>query len=151
MLTTLGRHERGCIRAREWASLRLDGELSELERLFLRHHLGRCPECRAFAGSLAAVAGAIRETPEETPSRSLFPEPAHARPALRFRPRLRARAVALAMLVPAAAGLGIAVGASVWSDTGSPVRSNSGPSVIADLQPENVPVRPRPVGRTANV
>ena len=28
--------ERGCCRAREWASLRLDGELSELERLLLR-------------------------------------------------------------------------------------------------------------------
>jgi predicted anti-sigma-YlaC factor YlaD len=151
MLTTPGRHERGCIRAREWASLRLDGELSELERLFLRHHLARCAECHAFAGSLAAATGAIRETPQEAPGRSLFPEPVPARPAFRFRAGLRVRAVALAMLVPAAAGLGIAVGASVWSDTRSPVRTNSGPSVIADLQPENVPVRPRPVGRTANV
>jgi predicted anti-sigma-YlaC factor YlaD len=151
MLPSPGRHERGCARAREWASLRLDGELSELERLFLRTHLARCPECREFAASLVAATGAIRETPQEAPGRSLFPEPVRARPAVRRRVGLRLRAVALAMLVPAAGGLGIVVGASVWSDAEAPVRSNSGPSVIADLQPENVPVRPRPVGRTANV
>ena len=38
-----------CDRARAWVSLKLDGELSELEGFMLESHLARCEACRAFA------------------------------------------------------------------------------------------------------
>jgi predicted anti-sigma-YlaC factor YlaD len=56
-----------CERARRWASLRLDGELSELESALLDNHLGRCRSCSAFARGIedvaAALAGARLERP----------------------------------------------------------------------------------------
>jgi predicted anti-sigma-YlaC factor YlaD len=42
-------HSWACDRARQAVSLRLDGELSQLERAVLDRHLKRCPECAAFA------------------------------------------------------------------------------------------------------
>jgi predicted anti-sigma-YlaC factor YlaD len=88
---------RSCARAREWASQRLDGELSELERLLLRRHLGRCAGCRAFAEGIESTARAIRSTPVEEPSRPLSPEPIPIRP--RRRARRRRLAVAFALVV----------------------------------------------------
>jgi putative zinc finger protein len=49
-----------CERARAWASLRADGELSELESALLDAHLGRCADCRAFATSAQSMALALR-------------------------------------------------------------------------------------------
>jgi predicted anti-sigma-YlaC factor YlaD len=54
-----------CERARESASLRLDGELSEFEQALLDAHLRRCEGCRAFATELDAVTARIRATPLE--------------------------------------------------------------------------------------
>ena len=51
-----------CERARQWASLRLDGELSELENALLDAHLGRCQACSGFvreAESIAAALGSV--------------------------------------------------------------------------------------------
>lgn len=59
---------RRCDRAREYASLRLDGELSDFERALLDSHLDRCPSCRAFADDLVAVTGRLRAAPLEQPS-----------------------------------------------------------------------------------
>jgi predicted anti-sigma-YlaC factor YlaD len=59
---------RRCDRAREYASLRLDGELSDFERALLDSHLDRCPSCRAFADDLVAVTDRLRAAPLETPS-----------------------------------------------------------------------------------
>ena len=42
------RHSVVCERGREWISLRLDGELSELAQKMLDSHLARCPECRVL-------------------------------------------------------------------------------------------------------
>ncbi len=95
--------ERGCSRAREWASLCADGQLSELERLLLRRHLARCPSCRAFADELTFATRLIRDTPLEQPSRRLQPA---ARPARSRRPRYRlAFATALLALTATAGGL----------------------------------------------
>src|SRR5947207_324425 len=56
-----------CARARFWVSLRLDGELSELEGALLDAHLGRCGDCAAFAGGSEATTVALRAaTPERT-------------------------------------------------------------------------------------
>ncbi|MFN8187928.1 MAG: zf-HC2 domain-containing protein [Gaiellales bacterium] len=97
MIGSPGDRERSCARAREWASQRLDGELSELERLLLRRHLGRCTDCRAFAEGIESSAQAIRSLPVEAPSRPLSPEPVPIRP--RHRARRRRLAVAVALVV----------------------------------------------------
>lgn len=44
-----------CDRARAWASLAPDGELSEIERKLLDAHLVRCEGCSAYATDVAAV------------------------------------------------------------------------------------------------
>src|SRR5438477_537085 len=49
-----------CDRAREWASLRMDGELSELESALLEAHLKRCEACGSFAVEVEAVALQLR-------------------------------------------------------------------------------------------
>lgn len=49
-----------CERARFWASLRLDGELSELEGALLDAHLASCVSCREVAGGFGASTTALR-------------------------------------------------------------------------------------------
>jgi hypothetical protein len=59
----MARHPTGvlCERARGWAALAPDGELSELERKLLDAHLQRCHACGYFAVQVAAVAAELRE------------------------------------------------------------------------------------------
>jgi predicted anti-sigma-YlaC factor YlaD len=52
-----------CERARECASLRLDGELSEFEQALLGAHLERCEPCRSFAAELGAFTLRLRSAP----------------------------------------------------------------------------------------
>jgi hypothetical protein len=87
-----------CERARGWASLRADGELSELESALLDAHLGRCLPCRRFAGGAEDVAAALRAARLERPAPLALVLP-HPRPALR------------ALQVTAAAALVVAAGA----------------------------------------
>jgi predicted anti-sigma-YlaC factor YlaD len=54
-----------CERARFWTSLRLDGELSELEGALLDAHLARCAACRAVADGFDASTTALRSAPLE--------------------------------------------------------------------------------------
>jgi len=54
-----------CERARFWASLRLDGELSELEGALLDAHLARCAGCRELAAGFDASTAALRSAPLE--------------------------------------------------------------------------------------
>lgn len=56
---------RPCERAREYASLRLDGELSEFESVLLESHLERCGSCMAFATDLGVVTEHLRAAPLE--------------------------------------------------------------------------------------
>ena len=122
--------ERGCARAREWASLRLDGELSELERLLLRRHLARCEPCRGFVETVTEITGALRLAPFERPSGT---EPA-------FEPRrgrpLRYRVAAVAAAVAAGA-----IAGSVVALSGSEDRSpaGTGPVTVAILPPGFAP------------
>jgi predicted anti-sigma-YlaC factor YlaD len=62
-----------CERARAWASLRADGELSELESALLDAHLERCDSCRAFALGAESVAETLRAVPPERPNVALEP------------------------------------------------------------------------------
>jgi predicted anti-sigma-YlaC factor YlaD len=54
-----------CERARFWASLRLDGELSELEDALLEAHLARCAGCHTVVEGLGAATMALRSAPLE--------------------------------------------------------------------------------------
>lgn len=54
-----------CERARFWASLRLDGELSELEGALLDAHLARCAGCRTAVDGFGASTTALRSAPLE--------------------------------------------------------------------------------------
>jgi ferric-dicitrate binding protein FerR (iron transport regulator) len=52
-----------CARARLWASLRVDGELSELEGALLDGHLGRCAECATVVEGFETTTEALRSAP----------------------------------------------------------------------------------------
>jgi anti-sigma factor RsiW len=102
-----------CERARQWASLRIDGELSELEDALLEKHLEACAPCRSFATRLSATAELLRATPQE-------------RPRIDYAPRRRrpiglpvGRRVAIAA-VAAAAALGSFVGSSLQKPASEP-------------------------------
>jgi anti-sigma factor RsiW len=60
-----------CERAREWSSLRIDGELSLLEEELLERHLGACESCRAFETGMRSTAEAMRSAPVERSSRRI--------------------------------------------------------------------------------
>jgi predicted anti-sigma-YlaC factor YlaD len=91
-----------CDRARTWAALAPDGELSELERKLLDAHVQRCPACAHFALDVAAIAAELRAAGPEPLARPL------SIPIWRRRPvyaRVRAVGAAAAVAVMA---LGIA-------------------------------------------
>ena len=60
-----------CDRAREWASLRLDDELSALEEELLERHLGVCPECSGFEQRIRVATRALRSAPAEARPRAV--------------------------------------------------------------------------------
>jgi predicted anti-sigma-YlaC factor YlaD len=61
-----------CMRAREAASARLDGELVELHGALLEAHLRVCPSCRAFADGIAATGAMLRGAALDQPSEPMF-------------------------------------------------------------------------------
>ncbi len=69
----MDRRHRGvlCDRARAWAALEPDGELSELEHKLLDAHLARCTACETFAADVAALAGTLRTQELESLSHPL--------------------------------------------------------------------------------
>jgi anti-sigma factor RsiW len=110
-----------CERAREWASLRLDDELSVLEEEILERHLEYCDACRQFEEGMRLATARIRSTPLETPTRRV-PVPARTGVVTQYRKRTA--------LVAAAA---LAVGALVGSLVERPGRSvpNEGPAQVS--------------------
>jgi predicted anti-sigma-YlaC factor YlaD len=52
-----------CERARAWASLRLDAELSEFEEALLTAHLRRCSACCEYEESVRGAVLALRDEP----------------------------------------------------------------------------------------
>lgn len=91
-----------CERARAWAALAPDGELSELERKLLDSHVQRCAACGHFAVQVAAVAAELRAAALER-----LPRPVTV-PIWRRRPvyaRMRAAGAAAAVALMA---LGVA-------------------------------------------
>jgi putative zinc finger protein len=101
---------RRCERARQWSSLRLDGELSELEGALLEKHLETCGSCVSFDQRLTATALSLRTAPPEPP-RVRFRIP--TRTEVRF-PVARRLAVAA---IAAALALGSLVGSTLRHPT----------------------------------
>jgi predicted anti-sigma-YlaC factor YlaD len=102
---TLRLHPRSCERAREWASLRLDGELSEFERALLDAHLERCAPCAEYARNVTAITTALRTAEASRPDVPI------ALPLRRRALPLRAvSAAAAAAAVVTAVGLGTLIG-----------------------------------------
>jgi predicted anti-sigma-YlaC factor YlaD len=61
-----------CSRAREAASARLDGELTELEGARLDAHLLACDDCRRYLAEIGAVARTLRAASLEEPQLAAF-------------------------------------------------------------------------------
>lgn len=129
-----------CTSAREWVSLRADGELSELERMLLRRHLSRCDPCRAFAERVIQTTQALRAAPRERPSRALVPQ---VRPVRRRKVGVR---LALAGALVIAAATGGVVGSIVGGGDGGP--SPTRPNRDIALRPDTPTVpAPPPIDR----
>jgi anti-sigma factor RsiW len=93
-----------CERARNWVSLGLDGELSQVEQALVRAHVGRCAGCADFARDLHGLTQELRRAPLERPS-------GQCGPVRRRRPGMRALQLgAAAAAVVLAATLGSLVG-----------------------------------------
>jgi anti-sigma factor RsiW len=54
-----------CERVRAQISVRLDGELSELESRLVESHVRRCADCAAYQDEVVAVTAMLREAPLE--------------------------------------------------------------------------------------
>jgi predicted anti-sigma-YlaC factor YlaD len=131
---------RTCERSREWASLRLDSELSELEQALLDAHLARCGSCAAYARAIDGATTALRSAPLELLGEPIF-LPLRRRRALSSH-ALRA-GTATAAAIACAVGLGTlfgSVGAKSPSFTAAAnaarlSRSSitSGPATEADM------------------
>jgi predicted anti-sigma-YlaC factor YlaD len=52
-----------CDRARQWISLELDSELTQLEEAALARHLSLCARCRAVSAEFGAFTQLLREAP----------------------------------------------------------------------------------------
>src|SRR5262245_57808441 len=102
---TLRLHPRSCERSREWASLRLDAELSEFEQALLDAHLERCASCADYARNVTSATEALRRAEASALSAPI------ALPVRRRALSLRAvSAGAAAAAVFAAVGLGTLIG-----------------------------------------
>jgi len=112
-----------CERAREWASLRLDDELSVLEEEILERHLDFCDACRRFEEGMRLSTARIRSTPLETPTRRV-PVPARSGVVTQYRKRT-------ALVAAAALAIGALVG-SLVERPGQAVPSES-PSQVSFL------------------
>lgn len=99
-----------CERARAWASLELDDDLGEIERVLLDDHLTRCGGCAAFVAGMRELTAVVRAAPQERPQRPLV-LPTTRRPAA-----VAVRVLAAATIVALAAGLGV-LGGSLGSGT----------------------------------
>jgi hypothetical protein len=114
-----------CEAARQAISLKLDGELSELQSVLLAVHVRRCGDCRVFEAEVASVAGALRGAPLEPLEHPIV---------LPRRRRLVSRASLLTSAAAAAAVLA-AVGLSGAVDSIRPADTQP------RLQPQPIPAK----------
>ena len=126
-----------CERAREWASLRLDDELSVLEEEILERHLELCDACRWFEEGVRLSTARIRSTPLETPTRRVA-VPARTGVVTQYRKRT-------ALVAAAALAIGALVG-SLVERPGQPMPSE-GPAQVSFLSRDANDLRDIPRAR----
>lgn len=107
-----------CERARLWASLDADSEITELERTALGAHLRGCPGCAAAVMEVGVVVRSMRRTPLVEPSRPLLLLP-------RGRRHRRLHLAASAAAVAAALAFGSLAGALSSGGAGSAKPQNA--------------------------
>jgi anti-sigma factor RsiW len=123
-----------CERAREWASLRLDGELSELERALLDAHARRCGACAQYVEEIGAITASLRSAErEELPRPVSLP----LRRSFAWATRALQAGAATAAVLAITAGLSLQVGRSSSSHASVPGRLpanaiQSGPNTESD-------------------
>lgn len=100
-----------CLQAREAASARLDGELSELEAVRLNAHLRECAACSVYALELSALAESLRRADLEQPQLDLTLPRRRTLPAMRV-------AAAAAAVVAVAGGSAFALGHGLGTGSG---------------------------------
>ena len=125
-----------CERARAWVSLRLDGELSELEAAMLGAHLERCEACRGFAADAEGFTLALRADALQPLERVV------TLPVARRSMRRAVQFGAAAALVAASIGLG-----SMFGALGS---GDHVPSLPNSLEHPKAPTGPLPVSYYEN-
>jgi len=123
-----------CARARFWASLRIDGELSELEGALLDAHLTRCEACRTVSDGFGGIATILRQTP-----------PARVDPVAVHVPRSPRRLLAT-IAVAALLLVGVVAGSQVREHTSR--QAASVPRVIAVVAASETPDQLRRLRRT---
>jgi anti-sigma factor RsiW len=116
-----------CERARTWAALQPDGELSTFEQRLLRSHLDRCAECSAFAARVAAVTTAVRAAPLEPLAHPVSMPGMLRRRARRFAPR---RVVYPAAAAVAAAAFVLSIGSAVSVSGGEGLTTAAAPILV---------------------
>jgi len=122
-----------CDRARQWASLELDGELSGFERALLENHVAGCPSCAAFRAEIGGVTTALRAAPYE-PFEGIVLGRIRRRVGLRLAPAAAAMAVA-------AVGLGSILASA--SFRGGPVAHFAAEGVV-NVNPSDANAAPNP-------
>ena len=127
-----------CERAREWASLGLDSELSQVEKALLRSHVGRCAACAAYVADLAGLTHEIRTSPLERPSESSLAQGWGARRAVVGRRLVQIGAFAAAVVVAAGLG-GLAGSRASSSHTATAARGTARLTLLKVMRPN---VRP---------
>jgi len=99
-----------CMQAREAASLRLDGELSELESVRLGLHLRDCEDCRVYAREIAAITLELRAAPLEQPRVRTYVPRLKAIRAMRMQVAAAAAVAVVAAVSAASFAIGQVVG-----------------------------------------
>src|SRR5678816_2482912 len=115
-----------CERARQWASIELDGELSTFERVLLRAHLAHCPPCREFRTDTNGLTHALRMAPLEQLDHPIVIGRIGRRLRLRLAPAAAAMAVAFV-------GLGSILATSAVRSSSGPTSHARTPAVTAEL------------------
>jgi predicted anti-sigma-YlaC factor YlaD len=115
-----------CERARQWASIELDGELSTFERVLLRAHLAHCPPCREFRTDTHGLTQALRMAPLEQLDHPI--EIGRVRRGLRLRLAPAAAAMAVAVV-----GLGSILATSALRSSSVATSHTRTPAVTAEL------------------
>jgi anti-sigma factor RsiW len=125
-----------CARARFWSSLRMDGELSELESALLDAHLARCSECSALAAGFAATTDSLRAAPLE---RVVVP--------VKVMGRRAPRRLLVGSMIAAVVALGAVAGGLVRGETSSTASSSS--HIVAVVASMDTPDQLRRLRRTS--